>query len=241
MTMNTAQTVRNKITDQGPDSLWSYADFGGVPFQALAKALSRLVKDGLIQRVRKGIYYYPKKTALGASQPSASALLAKAMVRGGDTPVFSGGTASFQNLGLTTQVPAQYTVLSGAAPRTIRIGGVTARVRHRELGHLAGASQRDVWLLDAIRNLKHVPDSTPADALAKVMKQLKAGAQPVKKLLRFAQGEPPRVRALMGAMAEQIGYQGPELRKLRKSLNPLTKFYIGVGSVLPNAPAWNIV
>jgi hypothetical protein len=239
--MKVAQALRKKITDQGPDSLWSYADFGGLPFQAVAKSLSRLAKDGLIRRVRKGLYYYPKQTALGPSQPSASALLAKTVMRGADAPVFSGGTASFQNLGLTTQVPAHYTLLCGLASRTIRIGKVTARVCHRELAHLAGASQQDVWLLDAIRNLKHVPDSTPTDALMRIMGQLRAAPRSMKRLLRFAQGEPPRVRALLGAMAEQVGYGGPELGRLQKSLNPLTKFHIGVSSVLSNSQAWNIV
>ncbi len=239
--MKAAQTIRKRITDQGPDALWSYADFGGLPLQAVAKCLSRLAKEGLIKRVRKGLYYFPKQTALGLSQPSASSLLAKTVMRCGNRPVFSGGTASFQNLGLTTQIPAQYTILSGLAAKTVRVGGLTARVRHRELGHLTGASQLDVWCLDAIRNLKHVPDSTPADALIKIMKQFKTGAHPLKKLLRFAQGEPPRVRALMGAMAEQVGYRGPEIKKLRSSLNPLTKFHIGVASVLSNAAIWNIV
>lgn len=238
--MKVAASIRKRITDQGPDSLWSYADFAGLPFQAVAKSLSRLAKDGLVQRIRKGLYYYPKQTALGASQPSASALLAKTVMRGGNTLVFSGGTASFQNLGLTTQVPAQYTLFGSSSSRTVRIGKITARIHRRDLGHLTGATQQDVWCLDAIRNLKHVPDSTPADALKKIMRQFKTGAQPVKRLLRFAQGEPPRVRALIGAMAEQVGYRGPEIKKLRNSLNPLTKFRIGVALVLSNASAWNI-
>ena len=63
----------------------------------------------------------------------------------------------------------------------------------------------------------------------------------MKRLLRFAGGEPPRVRALLGAMAEQIGYHGAEVGRLRQSINPLTKFRMGLSSVLPNASAWNIV
>lgn len=239
--MKAAQAIRKRIVNRGPDSLWSFDDFVGLPSQAVAKSLSRLAKDGFLQRVRKGLYYYPKQTVLGSSQPSSSALLGKIIAHSGYGAVFSGGTASFQNLGVTTQVPAQYTLLASIAPRTIRIGKMKARIQRRNLQHLTGASQHDVWILDSIRNLRHVPDSTPDEALTKIMSDLRGSRSSLKKLLRFAQGEPPRVRAVMGAMAEHIGYRGMELGRLRKSLNPLTKFRVGISRVLPNALAWNIV
>lgn len=239
--MKAAQAIRTRITKEGPDSLWTFDDFGGLPGQAVAKTLSRLARDGFIQRVRKGLYYYPKQTALGLSQPSTSALLGKVITHSKDTPIYSGGTASFQNLGITTQIPAQYTLLCDMAPRTIQIGKVTARIQRRNLDYLSGASQQDIWILDSIRNLKHVPDSTPEVAITKLMNKLATSNQSMKKLLRFAQGEPPRVRAILGAIAEQMGYQGPETKRLRKSLNPLTKYHLGIASVLPNAMTWNIL
>jgi len=236
-----AQTIRKRITDQGPDSLWNFDDFVTLPQHAVAKTLSRLAKEGLILRVRKGLYYYPKATALGLSQPGASALFAKAIKKSKDVTVYSGGTASFQNLGITTQIPAQYTILGELTSRKIQIGKMTARIQRRSLAHLGGASQEDVWVLDSIRNLKHVPDSTPAEAVAKILRNFHDAHRPMKKLLRFAQGEPPRVRAVLGAIAEQLGYRGPETRSLKKSLNPLTKFHIEITSVLSNAASWNIV
>jgi hypothetical protein len=239
--MKAAQTIRKRITEQGPDSLWGFADFAGLSQQAVAQTLCRLAKDGLIQRVRKGLYYYPKHTALGPSQPSASALLSKVFKKSNNAVVYSGGTASFQNLGITTQIPAQYTIIGDMASRKIQIGKMTARIQRRSLAHLGGATQDDIWILDSIRNLKHVPDSTPARAVAKIMMNFRDSRRPLKPLLRFAQGEPPRVRAVMGAIAEQLGYHGPETRTLKKSLNSLTKFHIGIASVLPNAAFWNIV
>ena len=131
--------------------------------------MSRFAQEGLLLRVKKGLYYYPKVTALSLSRPSHSALLEKMIMQESDGPIFSGGTASFQNLGLTTQVPVHYTLISTQAPRTFQIGEMTAKVQRRDLAHLAGVSQHEMWLLDAIRNLKHVPDSTPSDALVKIL------------------------------------------------------------------------
>lgn len=239
--MKAAKTIRKRIEDQGPDSLWAFADFLGLPQHAVAKALSRLAKAGMLQRIRKGLYYYPKTTVLGPSRPATGALLEKALMGGQGTGVYSGGTASFQNLGITTQVPAYYTLLGDRASRKIRVGTVTARIRRRSFNPASGVSQQDVWVLDAIRNLKHVPDSTPTDAVTKIMNSLQGGKRPMKTLLRTAYGEPPRVRAVLGAIAEQIGYQGPEVRGLKNSLNPLTKFRLGIGPALPNAASWGIV
>ena len=251
--MTAAYVIRKRITDQGPDSLWAFDDFSSLPQYAVAKALSRFTMEGLIQRVRKGLYYYPKQTALGPSHPGTSALLAKTFKKSKGMAVYSGGTASFQNLGITSQIPAQYTLLSDMVSRKMSIGSLTVRIQRRSLAHLGGATQEDIWILDSVRNLKHVPDSTPADAVAKIVNRLqdlmrssgrsKGASQgtTVKRLLRFAQGEPPRVRAVLGAIAERIGYHGPEGGALKNSLNPLTKFHLGIKSVLPNTQSWNIV
>ena len=240
--MRAAQAIRRRIQARGPDSLWTFNDFGGFPGYAVAQALSRLAKEGFIRRIRRGLYYYPKMTAMGPSKPSTALLLAKTIRRSKGGTIFAGGTASFQNLGITTQVPAQYTILGNLAPRTIQIGEVTVRIRQRSFGHLKGASQEDFWVLDSIRNLKHVPDSTPTNAVAKIVANLRTSGRSVqRRLLQFARGEPPRVRAVLGAIAERIGYRGPETEMLKKSLNPLTKYHLDVASALPNASAWNIV
>ncbi len=239
--MRTAQTIRKRISDRGPDSLWTFDDFDGLTHYAVAKTLSRLAKYGFIRRVRKGLYYYPRMTALGLSRPGTSALLAKAIRRSNGDMIYSGGTASFQNLGITTQIPAHYTLLGNLAPRKIHIGEVTVRIRRRSFSHMAGVSQQDIWILDSIRNLKNVPDSTPTDAVTKIIGHLRTSGRSMKKLLRFAQSEPPRVRAVLGAIAEQMGYRGPETGMLKQSLNPLTKYHVDVASALPNATSWNIV
>src|SRR5687768_12937958 len=123
-----AEQVHNQILDQGPDTLWGLEDFPKLSQWAVAQALSRLMKIGILIRIRKGIYYYPKNTALGLSRPSAGALLTKALKKKHDRIVFSGGTASFQNLGITNQIPTMYTLLSNQASRKLQIGNVTAKI-----------------------------------------------------------------------------------------------------------------
>jgi hypothetical protein len=68
------------------------------------------------------------------------------------------------------------------------------------------------------------------------------------RLARFAGAEPPRVRALLGALGEDLRASGSEARvpgsavhALRASLNPLTSYAVpGAGSAVAPAAAWRI-
>jgi hypothetical protein len=50
--------------------------------------------------------------------------------------------------------------------------------------------------------------------------------------------EPPRVRAMLGALGEFAGADEQYVRELRESLNPLSRFDFGVLATLPNARSW---
>jgi Family of unknown function (DUF6088) len=239
--MKATSVVRRQIEKQGPDSIWSLADFPNLSMQAVSQALSRLARAGVLLRVRKGIYYFPKQTILGPSRPNASAVLEKAFPKSKFGSLYTGGTASFQNLGITSQIPAEYVLLSDQPARKLQIGKSVVRIRQRSLAHLDGATEQDVWLLDAIRNLKHAPDVSPNDAIEKIIYKLSLASKTLKRLLRFTLGEPPRVRAVMGAIADHLGYQGREIELVKRSLNPLTRYKLGIASTLPTASTWNIV
>ena len=50
--------------------------------------------------------------------------------------------------------------------------------------------------------------------------------------------EPPRVRAILGALGEMMKRDRKTLERLRRSLNPLSKFDFGIFTSMPNAKAW---
>ncbi len=59
-----------------------------------------------------------------------------------------------------------------------------------------------------------------------------------KHLLQIAISEPPRVRAILGAIGQELGYSEKQLINLRKSLNPLSKFDFGRLIALKYASQW---
>ena len=58
------------------------------------------------------------------------------------------------------------------------------------------------------------------------------------RLLKVAPSEPPRVRAMLGAIGEQLGQPESVLAELRESLNPLSRFDFGILAALAYARQW---
>jgi hypothetical protein len=58
------------------------------------------------------------------------------------------------------------------------------------------------------------------------------------RLLDVAATEPPRVRAMFGAIGTRLGKNAAALKRLCASLNPFSKFDFGMLAGLPYAEEW---
>jgi hypothetical protein len=67
--------------------------------------------------------------------------------------------------------------------------------------------------------------------------ELARGLQP-RQLGKAATDELPRVRAMLGAAGEQLGMDDRLLKRLRASLNPLSRYDFGTLTVLRAADRW---
>ena len=56
--------------------------------------------------------------------------------------------------------------------------------------------------------------------------------------MKVAKHEPPRVRAMLGALGEELGKEKKLLESLKSSLNPLTRFDFGILWTLKSARSW---
>jgi hypothetical protein len=87
----------------------------------------------------------------------------------------------------------------------------------------------------------HIADTTPEQVILFILNNISAEEISIDRLAKLAvKAEPPRVRALLGAIGEQIGASVKTLTLLHDSLNPTTIFYISVGKILTYAKNWNI-
>lgn len=94
------------------------------------QTLSRLVKQGIVRRLDRGVYDFPKQhDVLGTLSPDADSLAQAVAAHTGDA-VFPSGAMAANMLGLSTQVPAKTSYLTNGKTRTKKIAGRTLKFRH---------------------------------------------------------------------------------------------------------------
>jgi hypothetical protein len=229
----TTHLVRQRI-EAGGERFWRFADFRDLPLSAVAQALSRLARTNLLRRLSRGVYYRSRQTAFGESLPNVAALQALASEK---APVFPAGLAAANLLGFTTQTPRSTEVATTATSLPRALVGEGTIVHTRRPAAWKRLSREDAALLDFLRQAGRTSELPPDETARRTLAQLADDGR-YARLLRAATTEPPRVRALLGALGELQGADGKALAKLRRSLNPLTRFDFGAFASLPTATAW---
>lgn len=225
--------VRQRI-ERGGERLWRFDDFRDLPFSAVAKALSRLTRVGTIERLSKGTYYRTRQTTFGKSRPNPATIRQLAARR---KTVFPSGLAAANLLGFTTQTGRQSEVATSALSLPRKLVGTDTVVHTRRPEAWASLSEKDAALLDFLRHGAKFSELSQEETIQKILALL-SEQQRLDRLLKIADTEPPRVRAMLGALSEHLGRNGRTLHRLRASLNPLSRFDFGMLTALPNAVAW---
>lgn len=228
-----AETVRRRI-DGGGERLWRLEDFCDLPFTAVAQALSRLARAGEIERLSKGTYYRGRQTAFGRSRPNPSAIRQLAARK---RRLFPSGIAAANLLGFTTQSASRGELATSASSVPRKLVGPDAVVHTRRPEAWSRLSEMDAALLDFFRRAGRTSELSPEDTIRRTLMLLREEGRYLH-LADVADTEPPRVRALLGALGEQLGGHPKAVSHLRESLNPLSRFAFGLFSRLPNAKDW---
>ena len=228
-----AAAIRQRI-ERRADRLWRLEDFRDFPFGAAAQTLSRLAADGVIERVSKGLYYRARETALGKSRPNPASIQKLASAR---KAVFPSGIAAANLLGFTTQTARRSEISTSALSVPRKLVGSDAIVHVRRPEAWARLSSHEAAILDFLRRGGRTGELSSELTIKKTL-ELLAEKGCFERLLKVADTEPPRVRALLGALGELLRKKDASLKRLRVSLNPYSKFDFGMFAGLPNARSW---
>ncbi|MBY0494517.1 MAG: hypothetical protein K2Y23_09890 [Cyanobacteria bacterium] len=229
----TAKLIRDRI-ERGGERIWRFDDFPGVPMSAAAQALSRLAREGQLQRLSKGVYYHARETALGKSRPNPVAISTLAARR---RTVFPAGVAAANLLGFTTQAAGRSEVATSALSLPRKLVGADTLIHTRRPEAWRALSDADAALLDFLRRGGRTSELGPDETIRRLEALLRKPGR-FERLLKVADTEPPRVRAMLGALGDALGKNPRALKRLRDSLNPLSRFDFGALSALPGASRW---
>jgi hypothetical protein len=244
MASSIAQFVKTRVEGIPPGHIFDYASFnlGQSEFVSLASALSRLVKAGTIARLSKGKYYKPEETKFGKFGPSERDVIESLTFRKQRRIGYLTGVAVYNQLGLTSQVPSTLVIATNTPTRRKQVQSVKVRYIKRAVP----MKDQDVTLLqllDAIQDMKSIPDTTPDDVLRVLIAKIKAlSDDEQKRLVTLALSYSPATRAVVGALFEQY-VENVNVAGLKESLNKLSHYKIGIlkKGLLAKKQNWNIV
>lgn len=126
------EEVVARIRRQGPGFVFSAKDFGDLGSRgSVDVALSKATADGLIRRIARGLYDYPKQGELieGLLAPDFDAV-ARAIARKTGMRIQPTGAVAANLLGLSEQVPAKIVYLTSGSSRSVKAGGQTITFIH---------------------------------------------------------------------------------------------------------------
>lgn len=124
MTQSIEDKILKKIQKFGRGSVFFTAEFASFgEHKSIAKALERLTNKGVIIRVARGIYSYPKIDKvlnLGVIYPALEDI-AQSIAKRDRAKIVPTGDYALNRLGLSTQVPTNLVYLTNGSPRKIKV------------------------------------------------------------------------------------------------------------------------
>ena len=236
--MSIFRKMKQKIKGLPKGAVITLEDFSELQNrEAVALYLSRLKREGVIERLGRSKYYVPKKTKFGILGPSEFSVM-KVLFKE-DSSSYISGTMAYNKLGLTTQIPNEITIVGNRYNRRSRIGNIKVKYMKRKTPVCKNVLI--LQILDAINDIKKIPNTT-TNEVAKILKNKiqKLSLNEKKQMIDLSKYYRPFVRAIVGEILDEVKVR--EVRKLRSVMNPLTVFKIGVSEeIFPLKKAWNLV
>lgn len=203
--------IRQYLADQGAGSVISRRALRAAAARArdehtpkaVGMALERLTRAGLVRRVERGVYHYPRYNArLRRDAPPGLEALARAYAHERGWTITPDGAWAANQLGLSTQVPARRGYASTGPTAQVTLAGQPVAFLHAPPGDVAVGDP----LADLVLQVLRAQDPTTLDPTAEA--QLRHVVPPVG-WLALRDGIPamtPRLGDRAHQLLERVGH-----------------------------------
>ena len=123
------EKIRRAIVRGKYGSVYFASSFPNFNADYVSKLLATFEKEGLLERISKGVYLKARKTRFGISYPPIEEIVAEIAKRDKAKIIPTGETAA-NLLGFSDQVPLQTCFLTTGTYRTLRIGKRTVLLKN---------------------------------------------------------------------------------------------------------------
>ena len=173
--MTVSNKIENIITQSEKGKLLFVSDFTQYGnYDTVRKSLQRLANKGIIIRISKGIYYYPKTDELfGDLFPTADEI-GKAIAQRDRARIIPTGAYAQHLLGLSTQIPMNIVYLTDGSTRKVKIGNQTIIFKKTSPKNLSFESKLSSLIIQALKSKKEKNiTQSEKQKLAEIIKQSK--------------------------------------------------------------------
>jgi predicted transcriptional regulator of viral defense system len=241
--MNISDIVTNKINRFKTGYVFTYADFD-IPVKnisALKMALNRLVSSGKIIRLSKGQFYKQEKSQFGSLRPEEYQIVKDLLEVDNKIIGYLTGISAFNKLGLTTQISNTIQIGTNIERKPKKRGKYNIRFI-RQKNTISKDNIDLLQILDAIRFIKKIPDSTLNSSVEKIIYLIKKlSLEEQKLLIKLALKYNPAVKALTGAILEQTTSSN-YAQILYDSIKPVTVYKLNISeNILKNKKKWRMI
>ncbi|OFX34885.1 MAG: hypothetical protein A2X08_13560 [Bacteroidetes bacterium GWA2_32_17] len=240
--MKVTDIISDKINRLPTGYVFTYEEFTPQVnnIYALTKALNRMVQEGKIRKLSLGRFYKPRFTDFGELKPEVYQVVKDLLEQNDKITGYLTGYSVYNQLGLSTQVSNIIQIGINETKKSTKRGMYNIWFM-KQPNSITKENIPLFRILDAIRNIKEIPDTT-IDQSCKVLSELIKNFTNSEKenFIRLAKKYNPGTRALTGALYENCLGENTA-KQLLESLNPSSSYEFGISNnILSNKQKWNI-
>lgn len=148
-----SKTLKSRIKALPVDSVLFRSDYPEYHSEFVGSTLAELTESGVLFKMAQGIYVKPRKSRFGLVLPSIEKIV-QAIAMRDHAEVLPSGTTALNALGLSTQVPMNYSYLTSGSERTIKLANRQVVLKRGVPKNFCYKTRLIALLTQALRALK---------------------------------------------------------------------------------------
>ena len=148
-----SRTLKSRIGALPDDSVLFRSDYPEYHSEFVGSTLAELAESGVLFKMAQGIYVKPRKSRFGLVLPSIEKIV-QAIAMRDNAEVLPSGTTALNALGLSTQIPMNYSYLTSGSERTIKLANRQVVLKRGVPKNFCYKTRLIALLTQALRALK---------------------------------------------------------------------------------------
>ena len=148
-----SRTLKSRIKALPDDSVLFRSDYPEYHSEFVGSTLVELTESGILFKMAQGIYVKPRKSRFGLVLPSIEKIV-QAIAMRDNAEVLPSGTTALNALGLSTQIPMNYSYLTSGSERTIKLANRQVVLKRGVPKNFCYKTRLIALLTQALRALK---------------------------------------------------------------------------------------